>query len=102
MKHTSGTWIIDGEHIVSTDRNETICDINPETEYPTVGERSNTESLGNAKLICEAPNMYAELKNSLLVLRDARDAFKSQHCIILANECDVRILAIEEILNKLI
>ena len=102
MKHTIGTWIIDGDHIVSTDRDETICDINPETEYPTVNERSNSESLENTKLICEAPNMYAELKSSLLVLRSVRDVFKSQHCIILANECDVRILAIEEILNKLI
>ena len=68
--HTQGKWTIDGSQIVSVENeiknsNETICDFNPETEYPTVHERSVKESFENAKLICKAPQMYEAIKEVL-------------------------------------
>lgn len=63
MNYTRKTWAIDGSHIVAVENNdfnnsETICDFAPATEYPTVNERSNLESLNNALLIIKAPKMY--------------------------------------------
>jgi len=54
--YTKGNWTIDGSQIVSVEKeisnsNETICELNPDTEYPTVFERSQKEALKNAKLI---------------------------------------------------
>ena len=68
--YTQGNWTIDGSQIVSVENeiknsNETICDFNPETEYPTVHERSVKESFENAKLICKAPQMYEAIKEVL-------------------------------------
>jgi len=70
--YTKGNWTIDGSQIVSVENhkemdqsNETICDFNPETEYPTVHERSVKESFENAKLICKAPQMYEAIKEVL-------------------------------------
>lgn len=68
--YTQGKWMIDGNHIVSVENgiensNETICDFNPETEYPTVFERSIKEADENAKLICKAPQMYEAIKEVL-------------------------------------
>lgn len=68
--YTQGKWIIDGVQIVSVKNdienlNETICDFYPETEYPTVHERSMSESFENAKLICKAPQMYEAIKDVL-------------------------------------
>lgn len=68
--YTKGNWTIDGSQIVSVENeiknsNETICDFNPETEYPTVHERSVKESFENAKLICKAPQMYEAIKDVL-------------------------------------
>lgn len=71
MYTTAGKWIIDGNHIVSIEEEntdsivETICDFNPETEYPTVHERSVKESFENAKLICKAPQMFEAIKEVL-------------------------------------
>ena len=68
--YTQGKWTIDGSQIVSVENeiknsNETICDFNPETEYPTVHERNVKESFENAKLICKAPQMYEAIKEVL-------------------------------------
>jgi hypothetical protein len=68
---TKGKWIIDGTQIVSIDgedrifSNETICDFNPDTEYPSVHERNSNESFENAKLICKAPQMHEAIKEVL-------------------------------------
>lgn len=63
FKGTKGTWFVDGEHITTGYDNisETICDINPNTEYPCVHERSVVESKYNAKLISHAPEMLEKL-----------------------------------------
>jgi hypothetical protein len=49
--YTKGKWIIDGSQIVSVEKeinnsNETICELNPETEYPTVFERNPGDRKG--------------------------------------------------------
>lgn len=72
-KYTDTDWVIDGSHIISVNNdtqeingtNETICDFNPETEYPTVHERNANESLENAKLICKAPKMHNAIEEVL-------------------------------------
>jgi hypothetical protein len=68
--YTKGQWIIDGSQIVSVEKeisnsNETICELNPETEYPTVFERCQKEALKNAKLIVNAPKMYEAIHEVL-------------------------------------
>jgi len=68
---TKGKWIIDGTQIVSIYgedsifSNETICDFNPDTEYPSVHERNSSESFENAKIICKAPQMHEAIKEIL-------------------------------------
>lgn len=63
FKGTKGQWFVDGEHITTgyDSLSETICDINPNTEYPSVHERSVLESKYNAQLIAHAPEMLEKL-----------------------------------------
>jgi hypothetical protein len=68
--YSNGQWTIDGSQIVSVEKvvnqtNETICDFNPNTEYPTVYERNINESFENAKLICKAPKMFEAIQEVL-------------------------------------
>ena len=67
LKYTKGEWLIDGSQIVTgfEPTDETICDINPNTEYPTVYQRNEDESFANAKLIASAPDMYETLRELL-------------------------------------
>lgn len=58
-KYTDGEWLIDGQHITTgfDPKDETICDINPVTEYPTIYSRDRLEATANAQLISQAPRM---------------------------------------------
>lgn len=55
---TKGKFFVDGYHITTGLRptDETICDFNPATEYPTVFERNYEEAKANAELIVDAFN----------------------------------------------
>lgn len=71
--YTKGQWLIDGSQIISVDgeisqTDETICELNPDTEYPTVFERSQKEAFENAKLIVNAPKMYEAIHEVLNLL----------------------------------
>lgn len=72
FKGTKVEWVVDGEHITTGYDNisETICDINPNTEYPSVHERSTIESKANAKLIAHAPEMLKKHYEEIEILED--------------------------------
>lgn len=66
-KHTQGEWVIDGWHISTgfNPNDETICDFNPNTEYPTVAERSFEEAKANQKIMVAAPELLEALTTLL-------------------------------------
>lgn len=71
--YTKGNWEIDGTQIVSVvDEmiSEAICELNPETEYPTVFGRNSEEAMENAELIANAPTMYECIREVLELLDD--------------------------------
>lgn len=57
---TKEKWVIDGDCITTgiLPTDETICDINPNNEYPTVFKRNKDEARANMKLITAAPDMF--------------------------------------------
>ena len=72
--YTKGKWEIDGKHVVCVsvigcvEISETICDISPLTEYPTVRDRNILEANENAILICKAPQMFEAINKVLGVM----------------------------------
>lgn len=104
-KYTKGDWKLQktttADKLILSHTDCVIIDCNHHYIKPAVAfGKDKEEAESNAKLIASAPELLDNNIKNLVFLKGMLKILKLTHQNILANECEIRILATEEAIKK--